>query len=55
MLAFANVLDLFTHKLARLSARCFPLAFIFARAFDRLFLRHVSLPFAQVFIELLLA
>jgi hypothetical protein len=37
VLAFPNVFHLFAHKLARLSAGRFALAFIFSRSFDRFF------------------
>jgi len=43
MLPFADVLDLFTHKLTGLSGRRLPLPGIFPSSFDRLLFRHFVL------------
>ena len=51
MLSFADVFDLFTHKLTRLSTRCFTFSFITTCSFNRLFFWHCYFPFSQAFLH----
>jgi hypothetical protein len=48
MFSFANVMDLFTHELARLGRRGLPLSLVLLRSLDRFPFRHRILPLALV-------